>query len=261
MIDALPLDPSIIALAALVFFLGGIIKGALGFGLPLFAVPILALVMPLISAITMMGVPVLISNIYQAKLKQPIRPLVGRFWRLALFQIIGVLIGVQILVTANMDVLKLGLGVLILVNITLRITRWTLKIPADKEPYAAPVAGLAAGFVGGSTSFVGPLLVLYLSSLTQLDRHTFVRVIALLYLGGLIPMYGSLTALNVFGPAQLLLSAAACIPMLAGIRFGESIRKYCSEALFERLIMGALAVIGCMLIIRSLMALIAGGTD
>lgn len=78
MIDALPLDPSIIALAALVFFLGGIIKGALGFGLPLFAVPILALVMPLISAITMMGVPVLISNIYQAKLKQPIRPLVGR---------------------------------------------------------------------------------------------------------------------------------------------------------------------------------------
>lgn len=146
-------------------------------------------------------------------------------------------------------------------NITLRITRWTLKIPADKEPYAAPVAGLAAGFVGGSTSFVGPLLVLYLSSLTQLDRHTFVRVIALLYLGGLIPMYGSLTALNVFGPAQLLLSAAACIPMLAGIRFGESIRKYCSEALFERLIMGALAVIGCMLIIRSLMALIAGGTD
>ncbi|MGA1109523.1 MAG: TSUP family transporter [Pseudomonadales bacterium] len=259
MLEALPLEPWMLGLAALIFFAGGMIKGALGFGLPLFAVPLLALVMPLISAITLMGVPVLISNLYQAKLSEPITPLVGRFWSLAVFQVIGVLIGVQILVTANMDALKLGLGCLILLNITLRITRWTLKIPGKNERYAAPVAGLAAGFVGGSTSFVGPLLVLYLSSLTQLDRHTFVRVIALLYLGGLIPMYGSLTALDVFGTSQLLLSLGACVPMLAGIRFGERVRKYCSEALFERLILGALAIIGCMLIVRSALALFGGG--
>ena len=259
MLDALPFEPWMLALAAVIFFTGGMIKGALGFGLPLFAVPLLALVMPLISAITLMGVPVLISNLYQAKLTQPITPLLGRFFPLAVFQIIGVLIGVQILVTANMDALKLGLGCLILLNIILRVTRWTLKIPLEKERYAAPVAGLAAGFVGGSTSFVGPLLVLYLSSLNALDRHTFVRVIALLYLSGLIPMYGSLTALNVFGTSQLLLSAAACLPMLAGIRFGERVSKYCSEVFFERLILGALAIIGCMLMIRSGIALFGAG--
>jgi uncharacterized protein len=123
MLDALPFEPWMLALAAVIFFTGGMIKGALGFGLPLFAVPLLALVMPLISAITLMGVPVLISNLYQAKLTQPITPLLGRFFPLAAFQIIGVLIGVQILVTANMDALKLGLGCLILLNIILRVPR------------------------------------------------------------------------------------------------------------------------------------------
>ena len=54
-------------LITLIVFLGGLIKGFLGFGMPLFATPLLALFMPLLSVIPMMAVPVLASNIYQAK--------------------------------------------------------------------------------------------------------------------------------------------------------------------------------------------------
>ena len=44
--------------------LGGLIKGFLGFGMPLFATPLLAIFMPLLSVIPIMALPVLAPNIY-----------------------------------------------------------------------------------------------------------------------------------------------------------------------------------------------------
>ena len=154
-----------------IVFLGGLIKGFLGFGMPLFATPLLALFMPLLSVIPMMAVPVLASNIYQAKFSRKSLGYLKRFWPLGIGQIIGVSLGVQVLVSADSNVLKICLGIIVLINIALRTTKWKLKIPPNKEGISGPVGGLAAGIVGGTTSFVGPLLVLYLSSLENLKRR------------------------------------------------------------------------------------------
>ena len=161
----------------LIVFLGGLIKGFLGFGMPLFATPLLALFMPLLSVIPMMAVPVLASNIYQAKFSRKSLEYLKRFWPLGLGQIIGVSLGVQVLVHADSNVLKICLGIIVLINIALRTTKWKLKIPPNKEGVSGPVGGLAAGVVGGTTSFVGPLLVLYLSSLENFKKDDFVKAI------------------------------------------------------------------------------------
>ena len=95
---------------------------------------------------------------------------IKRFWPLGLGQIIGVSLGVQVLVSADSNVLKICLGLIVLLNIALRATQWRLKIPRNREAISGPVGGLAAGMVGGTTSFVGPLLVLYLSSLENLKK-------------------------------------------------------------------------------------------
>ena len=138
-----------------------------------------------------------------------------------------------------------------LINIALRTTKWKFKIPPDKEGISGPVGGLAAGVVGGTTSFVGPLLVLYLSSLENLKKDDFVKAIALLYLGGFIPMYGGLAVLGSFSWTQLIGSFAICAPMLVGIWLGERMRLKVSEALFERAVMITLGLIAISLIQRS----------
>jgi len=46
--------------------LAGVIKGALGMGLPLFAVPVLVTVFDLPTAIALMMIPILASNLIQA---------------------------------------------------------------------------------------------------------------------------------------------------------------------------------------------------
>jgi uncharacterized membrane protein YfcA len=138
-----------------------------------------------------------------------------------------------------------------LINIALRTTKWKLKIPPDKEGISGPAGGLAAGVVGGTTSFVGPLLVLYLSSLENLKKDDFVKAIALLYLGGFIPMYGGLAVLGSFSLTQLLGSFGICGPMLVGIWLGERMRFRVSEAVFERAVMITLGLIAISLIHRS----------
>lgn len=234
-----------------IVFLGGLIKGFLGFGMPLFATPLLALFMPLLSVIPMMAVPVLASNIYQAKFSRKSLGYLKRFWPLGLGQIIGVSLGVQVLVSADSNVLKICLGIIVLINIALRTTKWKLKIPPSKEGISSPVGGLAAGIVGGTTSFVGPLLVLYLSSLENLKKDDFVKAIALLYLAGFLPMYGGLAVLGSFSLTQLFGSFAICVPMLIGIWLGERLRFKVSEALFERAVMVTLGLIAISLIHRS----------
>jgi hypothetical protein len=44
---------------------GGLIKGTLGVGLPLFAVPVMSLFISSTQAIALVSVPVLVSNIWQ----------------------------------------------------------------------------------------------------------------------------------------------------------------------------------------------------
>lgn len=241
---------SVITIASIIF-LGGLIKGFLGFGMPLFATPLLALFMPLLTVIPMMAVPVLASNIYQAKFSRKSFEYVRRFWPLGLGQIIGVSIGVHVLVTTNSNILKICLGLIVLISILLRITKWKLQIRTEQEAITGPIGGLAAGIVGGTTSFVGPVLVLYLSSVQNLNKEDFIRAIALLYLGGFIPMYGSLALLGSFTWAQLVGSIAICVPMIAGIWLGEKIRLKVSEGIFEHAVMITLGLIATSLIYRS----------
>ena len=53
----------VVCSAAILF--GGLIKGTLGVGLPLFAVPVMSLFISSTQAIALVSVPVLVSNIWQ----------------------------------------------------------------------------------------------------------------------------------------------------------------------------------------------------
>ena len=59
------MDPLAIALAALAFACGGILKGAIGAGAPVIAVPILALLYDVPLAVALFTLPNLLSNSWQ----------------------------------------------------------------------------------------------------------------------------------------------------------------------------------------------------
>mgnify|MGYP000362328001 CR=1 FL=1 len=67
---------------------GGVIKGTLGVGLPLFAVPVMSLFISSTQAIALVSVPVLVSNIWQVWQEGSLKTSLKRFWPLMLTQAI-----------------------------------------------------------------------------------------------------------------------------------------------------------------------------
>ena len=62
----LDVSSAALLIGASAFFAGGSVKGAFGFGLPLVAVPILASVSAPATAVSLMFIPVLAANVWQA---------------------------------------------------------------------------------------------------------------------------------------------------------------------------------------------------
>lgn len=79
--DPALLQPVVLAFGIAAFVLGGLVKGTLGVGLPLVVVPLLSLVLPSPTAIALVSVPVVASNILQVWQASPGSRQVRRFCR------------------------------------------------------------------------------------------------------------------------------------------------------------------------------------
>ena len=78
----------VIAICATAILCGGVIKGTLGVGLPLFAVPVMSLFISSTQAIALVSIPVLVSNIWQVWQEGSLKTSLKRFWPLMLTQAI-----------------------------------------------------------------------------------------------------------------------------------------------------------------------------
>src|SRR5438270_4533903 len=73
------------------FIVAGIAKGAIGMGMPPIAIGLMSFAVPLESAIAIMVVPTMVTNIWQAIYGGGLRPLMRRFGSMAATAMIGIL--------------------------------------------------------------------------------------------------------------------------------------------------------------------------
>ena len=55
-------DPSIVIIIILAVLAGGLIKGTIGFGMPMVALPLIAFIIPATTAMILLCAPILITN-------------------------------------------------------------------------------------------------------------------------------------------------------------------------------------------------------
>src|SRR5437899_11620105 len=73
------------------FSVAGIAKGAIGMGMPPIAIGLMSFAVPLESAIAIMVVPTMVTNIWQAIYGGGFRPLMRRFGTMAATAMVGIL--------------------------------------------------------------------------------------------------------------------------------------------------------------------------
>jgi uncharacterized membrane protein YfcA len=239
----------ILALVAGAFVLGGLVKGLLGVGLPLVVVPLLALVIPSPKAIALMGIPILLTNVWQAADGGHVGYALRRFATLLVPMMITTALTVRLTLGLPASTLNTLVAAALLLAIALMVWHPKLDIAPRSERRWGVVVGTLTGALGGVSSLMGPLVISYLVAL-GLDRERFIGSISIIYLAGALPLYLSMTALGVFGIPEAILSTFALAPVFAGMALGKRMRRHVSESAFRRLLLAFLTMIAALLLFR-----------
>lgn len=242
-------DPSVLALAVLAFALGGLVKGILGVGLPLVVVPLLSLVAPSPTAIALVSVPVVFSNVLQVWQAAPGSRQIKRFWPLTFCLVVATVVTVPMTLALSPKALNAMLAVAVLLAVAAMTFNPTITISPERERLVSAGIGLLSGLLGGVSSLTGPVIITYLSSL-RLSREQFVGTISVIYLFAMLPLYLAMAAVGRLGVSELGLSLVACLPMFAGMAVGKRLRYRLSEAVFRKLLLGFLVLVAIGLLLK-----------
>lgn len=230
--------------------LASFIKGALGFGFPAVATPLLALFMDVKQAIVILIVPNMVMDGIQALRKAGFVSTLKRHTLLYIFGIGGTYLGTQLLARVSSQRALLILGAFVLVFVALNSMRLTLSVPPGWERFLAPLVGLAAGLLGGITNVPGVPLVLYFYAL-GLPKSEFVRSVAISFFIYKVAQLASVIQVGLMSWLLFGLSVLASVLSLGTFWLGLKVQDRVAQATFNRAILGFLALLGGFLVFRA----------
>ncbi len=249
--DILPLWAFCAALA--VTFLGGFIKGIVGFALPLVMVSGLGAFLPPELALAGLLLPTLTSNLWQA-FRHGLRPLIQSARAHWPFMAVGLTIMVissQFVLSVPQWVLYLVIGVPVTIFAVVSLAGWQLRVSSDRRGLATWLFGSVAGVLGGIAAVWGPPTVAYLVSLDT-EKREHIRVQGLIYSTGAIVLVGAHLKSGVLNAATIPFSAILIIPAFIGMFLGVAIQNKLDKAQFMRATLFVLLIAGMNLIRRAL---------
>ncbi len=230
---------------------GGLIKGTLGVGTPLLTVPMMVLVMPAQSAVTLMAIPIVVANLWQAADAPDIRSVIGRFWPTAAALLLGTMIGARILYVVDERTLLFLVGVCVITFTLLQVSSFKLQLGPRWVKPGGVVFGTLSGIIGGISSMFGPMLIVYMMSLKNLSKDEFVSAISFLYVCAVVPWAISLFLVGLLRGPLLWGSLAAIVPVTLGMVLGQQLRRKISEARFQHLMLLILLISGSSMMWRA----------
>ncbi len=229
---------------------GGLAKGATGMGLPLVALPALTAAFGLQHAISLLIIPVLLTNSLQAwQFRSTSRDeSMGFLPVLLVGAVAGVAAGTWLLVSLPERQLMIGLGVMLFAYLALRLARPSFAVAASTGRRLALPVGIAGGILQGATGIASPVAVTFIHAM-RLDRKAHLYAVSVLFLGFGILQLVALVLAGVMQPQWLLEGMLALVPILAAMPVGQWLAARLSAAAFDRMIMIFLAVLGAKLLL------------
>jgi len=235
-----------------VYFVAGVVKGALGIGFPTTAISLMAQFTDARTAITLVVIPMLVTNAWQIWRSRQIRWVLQRFWLLLVFSLI--FIGIFSFIAAGIpdNGAMMILGIIVTLYAASSLYRPIIAISQKADKPAQVITGILSGAMGGIAGVWAPAILIYLNA-RRLSKDQFVSTVGvLLFLGSCVLLAGYLNN-GLLGPSILLMSSLLVIPSLLGFSAGELVRHRLSAQRFERLLLWFFLLIGVNLIRRALL--------
>ncbi|MEM8974169.1 MAG: sulfite exporter TauE/SafE family protein [Pseudomonadota bacterium] len=241
----------ILALAAVTFFLAGVVKGVVGLGLPTVTLAVFTATIGLKPAMALLLVPSFVTNCWQAVVGGSFWALLRRMAVLLILVCVGTWFGVRVLATADTSWLSALFGALLIAYAGSGLIRPVVPDLTAHETWLSPVIGAINGVLTGMTgSFVVPG-VLYLQSL-KLNKDQLVQAMGILFTVSTAILAVALGQKKLVSQDLLILSCLGVIPALIGMVAGQELRKRMSEDTFRKALFWALLSMGIYIIYRAL---------
>jgi uncharacterized membrane protein YfcA len=212
------------------------VKGAIGFGYPTVATPLLALATDVRTAVVVLLFPNIVMDAIQAVRHPGLGAAARRHAALVVTGVVGTVVGTQFLM---------------IISARAPLARPAWRVPARWERVTSPAVGFVVGFLGGVTNVPGTPLALYFQAL-GLSKAEFVRAIALTFLVFKIVQVGAVWQVGLMEPRLLALSAGATLVSLVAFRLGLWAQDRVPAELFRRAVLAFLGLIGVAMLLRAL---------
>ena len=226
------------------------IKSITGVGYPLVAIPLLAPVIGVESAVVVVSVPNTAANALLVWRVRHAQEQTRDLPVLLAASVVGTVVGTFALVSWPEQPLLVTLVILIgaFVAVTLMSDRLTIS-PAAGRRFSG-VAGLGAGLAQGAVGASGPVVIGWLYCY-RLTRDAFILSVTSLFLLSGATQIAALAAAGAYTSDLLFAGALAFAPVAALIPVGERLRHRLSSKAFDRAVLAVLAVGACALLVRA----------
>ena len=241
------METYVIITIGIAFFVGGVVKGVVGMGLPLTAISLMTIVIELELAIPLLVIPIIATNLLQAIQGGNFLSLIKKFWGMLLAAVIGIFIGAYALYRLDPKYLLIGLGIIVCIYSINNLFTIRLSISEKSIPFVAPFVGLLSGFLAGTTGAVGIPVAIYYQML-KMKKNIFVQAVGIQFLFTGIILTFALFREGGLQEDILIASFLALIPTAIGMWFGWIIRNKVSEDKFRNWLYIILLLIGLNLI-------------
>jgi uncharacterized membrane protein YfcA len=245
------LGPAQLVLCALVVIVAFAVRGATGFGGNAVAVPLLALMLPIQSVVSIMVVLTIVSSL--GHWLGSWRKIVwAEILRAAPFTLIGVAAGLFLFRTLDAHILTKAFGVFVIFYAIYAIATSGRMLPPPQKwlwPLAVvlcTLGGLVGTLFGGAA---GPLYAIYLSAL-RLEKDSFRVTITTILMTQAVMRVTGYFKIGFYDKATLLMLAAALPLMLIGARLGGFTAGRINQQLFNRIVGAVLMCSGVLLLFK-----------
>ena len=232
--------------------LAGVVKGIVGFAMPMVLVSGLGSFLPPEWALAGLILPTLVTNGFQAFRYGLMAALesVKRFRVFLLTGMVVLLASAQLVLAIPPKVFFLLLGVPVTAYALATLLGAPIKLQS-RSPRVSAVMGGVAGAFGGISGVWGPITVAYLTAY-DLSKDDQMRVQGAMYGLGAVLLLGSHLASGVLTRETMPFSALLVIPAVAGLWVGFKIQDRMDQARFRTATLVVLAFAGLNLVRRGL---------
>lgn len=243
-LDSLPLASMAFAAAAIA--IAGLVHGTLGFGFPLVATPLLALVTGIKTAVILVVLPTLAVVIAAIVAGGSFSQTLRDWWRMPLWMLLGAYTGTQLFIAIDPAPLTLLLASAILIWLGLDwIGRGESRTVRRHRHKSGMLFGFLGGLFEGSVNIAAPPLLIYFLSL-GLAPVALVKALNLCFMTGKTTQLTTLAATGEVTAAVWFSTLPLCVIGIAFSLGGTRIRNRVDAATYRRwlkLALGAMALI------------------